>query len=80
MANKSNKYGVIVAVAGQTPKMAEVTTGGTVRSALLASGMSENEVEHFSGEIRVGAKRANLTDRLTKGALISITPKVAGGR
>lgn len=75
-----NKYGVIVAVAGQQPKMAEISSGGTVRTALLASGMSEGQVDSFNGEIRVGTKRANLTDRLTKGAFVNITPKVAGGR
>ena len=75
----ANKYGVIVSVAGKQPAMAEITSGGTVKTALLASGMSEAEVAQFNGEIRVGNKRASLTDRLTKGAFVNITPKVAGG-
>lgn len=76
----ANKYGVIVSVAGQQPKAATVSAGATVKSALMESGMSESQVNAFNGEIRIGNKRADLGTRLTKGAFVNITPKVAGGR
>lgn len=73
----SNKFGVIVSVQGQAPKIVQVGSGATVRTALSAAKLDPNSL---SGSITVDGADAQLTDRLSKDAYILVTPKVAGGR
>lgn len=77
MANKAQKFGVIVSVQGQAPKIVQVGSGATVRTALLAAKL---DPDALGGSLTVDSKDATLADRLKKDAFIQVTPKVAGGR
>lgn len=74
---KANKFGVIVSVQGQAPKIVQVGSGATVRSALIAAKL---DPEALGGSLTVNHKDATLADRLSKDAFIQVSPKVAGGR
>lgn len=76
-SKKKGAFGVIVSVQGQAPRIVEVGSGATVRSALIAAKL---DPDTLGGSLTVDHEAANLADRLSKDAFIQVSPKVAGGR
>ena len=68
---------VMVTEQGKAPKLVKIPSSGTVRAALKAAGF---DPDALSGAVTVDGNRVELGARLKNGALISVTPKVAGGR
>ncbi len=74
---KKTTFGVIVSVQGQAPKIVQVGSGATVRSALIAAKL---DPDTLGGSLTVDHKDAAMSDRLSKDAFIQVSPKVAGGK
>ncbi len=73
----SAKFGVIVQVSGQNPKIVQVGSGATVSSALKAAKL---DPATFGASLTVNGDDAELGTRLSKNDHILAMPKVAGGR
>ncbi len=73
----NGQFAVIVQEAGQTPSLAIVGNGATVASALR---FKKLKPEDYAGKVTRNNKAAKLTDRVSQGDLLAITPNTAGGR
>jgi hypothetical protein len=70
-----NLISVMFGFQGQTPRIVKVASGATVKSVL-----AQAKVENPSGSLSINGDAADLTDRVSAGDLIELTPKAAGGR
>lgn len=77
MTKKSETFPVMLQVQGKAAEIVDVPKGGaTLRSALSAAG---HNPENYQGSVTIDGQAADLSDRLKRGQLIAVTPKVAGG-
>ena len=78
MPSSTEKMKITLAQLSKNAQPIEVPKNCLVRTALAASGMSEDEMIRIADTIRVNGKPAKLGTRLEAGAFIAIAPKVQG--
>lgn len=68
---------VIVQEAGQKPTLAIVKNNSTIRLVLESKKMNPDA---WAGKVTLNNKKADLSDRVSTGQLVALTPASAGGR
>ena len=81
-ASASRRGTIIVSLArlSQDVERIEIRRGGTLKDALLASGFATRDLEGMLEGVRVNNRVAPLKMVLKSGDLISVAPRVQGGK